>query len=425
MSKKNVMGVRSLKLFGLPVFEYRSELKNLGSLSQPTSDGISILSSQSKSGTNVNETTAMTYAPVFSCVRVISEALATMPLKPFYKDDKNKTIAKDTAAYQLLALRPNAFNSPSVFKDMMTATVILWGNSFAYIRRIGTKPIELEYIHPTKIEILEDKESRQLFYKLIDYGITVPATDMIHLRGLGTDKIGKSIIRYQMDTLGLGMGATDSTNEFFKNGAMVSGILSSDGNMTKEQRQNNKVSWDAAHSGTGNRMGTAVLGGGMKYQRIGIPPAEGQFLETQKYSALQTASIFKVPAFMIQAGENKFKDIQELNNWFLSNTLLPWIIRWEEELNQKIFTIQQRSSGRYYTKFNTAGLMRANKSETADFYTNMWNIGAYSINEIRDLEDQNPIDGGDDHYIPANNMVPIDLQKEHIEAQIQSLNKKN
>ena len=412
----------NLKVFGKSIIEMRSG--NTGTIENPGSD-LSFLGNSSSSGVSVTEETSITYQPVFSCVKVLSEALASMPFKAYKIDGRAKEIAYSTNAHQLLAIQPNSLMTPFVFKDMMMATALLWGNAYA-LKRYGADGVnELEYIHPSKVTVLVNKTTRQLFYQVTDDGINhiFDSSDMIHIRGFGDQYVGKSVIRMQMESVGLGMAATEISAEFFNNGAVVSGMLSTEGNLTKEQRRLNRENWQNAHSGQGNRQKVAVLSGGTKYTRIGIPPGEGQFIESRKYSANEIAGIFKVPPFMIAAGENKFKDIQELNTWFYTNALLPWIIRFEEEFNRKIFSMNEMLSGKYFTKMNANAILRANIDARAKWYKEMYNMGVYSINDIREREDENPIPDGDLHYIAANNMVPIAKQTEYIDAKIQALTK--
>ena len=414
-----------LKVFGKTIFEYRGASQGDNVSAESYGNVLGFYGNTSKSGAKVNEASAMGLAPYFAAVRVISEALAVMPLKPYQIKNGNKEVAKHLPAYRLLNLKPNNFSTPIVFKDLMIETAINWGNSYAYIRKSWAQPAECEYIHPTRVNLYLDKKNRELFYHLLDYDLTVPATEILHIKAFGNGILGKSLIRVHMETLGNGLATKDLSADFYKNGGVINGYLSSESNLTKDQRELNAQAWKLAHGqGGGQRYGTAVLGGGMKYNRVGVPPEEGQFIEAQKFTAQEIAAITKVPAFMIQAGENKFKDLESLNIWFYTNTLLPWAVRFEQELDVKMFTISQRESGLFYWKFSTNAILRGSIQARTDHYKQMAAIGALSINEIRDLEDKNPIENGNEHYIAANNMAPVGLQKDYMNAKINALNSK-
>lgn len=235
----------------------------------------------------------------------------------------------------------------------------------------------------------------------------LPIYDAAHIKGFGGSRYwGMSPIRYHAETIGLGLAAKKYGSQFFGGGGRPSGILidktpNAIGDVGKQHRTNLKSAWK--EGGIGNGSGrTALLSGDLDYKAITISPEEAQFLDTQKMNRSEIAGLFNVPSHMINDLEKAtFSNISEQAIHFVRHSIMPWVVRWEMELNRKLFTDMERRAG-YYVKFNLAGLLRGTAKERAEFYHYAITDGWMSRNEVRLLEDKNPRDGLDEMLVSVN-----------------------
>lgn len=360
----------------------------------------------------VNETTALQHGAVYSCVKVLSETIASLPLHVYERNGNTRQINSAHHVDFILSNQPNRWMTSFIFREIMMTNLCLNGNAYAFIERNGgNKPISLHWLNKEDVDIVSYK--KDIYYKVKDQGI-VQLEDMIHIPAFTLDGIvGLSPIAAARENIQLGLASQKFGHHFFKNGANLNGYITVPEVLTDEAYDRLKNSWDQRYSGHGKSSQTAILEQGSKYERIGIPPEDAQFLETRKFQVNEIARIFRVPPHMIGDLEKAtFSNIEHQSIEFVTHTIRPWLVRWEQELNRKLFRQDER--GKMYVKFNTNALLRGDAKARGDFYARLFNVGAISQNDIRALEDMNAVEGGDRYFVPLN-MIPTTKVDQHLD----------
>lgn len=366
-----------------------------------------ITGEQSAAGVNVTYERAIGISAVLACVRVIAETVASLPLKVYeVKEDGGKDEARNLPAYRLLHDSPNpAMNSMSV-RETITAYAVTRGNGYAELARNGRGEVaEIWPLNADRVTPEFADDGRTLLYRLKydnKEDRTLSADRVLHVPGLGFDGVsGLSVIGAAKDALGLSIAAEQYGSEFFANGSTPGGVLEHPGSLSLEAQKNLQRTWEAAHSGEGNRQRIAVLMEGMKFSAMTIPPEDAQFLETRKFQVNEIARLFRIPPHMIgDLDKATFSNIEHQGLEFVTHTLRPWLVRWEQELNRKMFTQAQR--GRYFAEHSIDGLLRGDIASRYSAYATGRNWGWLSVNDIRKRENLNPIPEGDGYLQPLN-----------------------
>lgn len=370
------------------------------------------------SGKAVTERSAMQMTAVYSCVRILSEAVAGLPLHLYkYTDSGGKAIALDHPLYHLLHDEPNPEMSSFVFRETLMTHLLLWGNAYAQIIRNGKNEIVALYpLMPNKMSVDRD-ESGHLYYtyyrgsdeaiKNKEFAVTLPPSDVLHIPGLGFDGlVGYSPIAMAKNAIGMAIACEEYGAKFFANGAAPGGVLEHPGTIKDPQRV--RESWQSTFGGSGNANKIAVLEEGMKYTPIGISPEQAQFLETRKFQINEIARIFRVPPHMVgDLEKSSFSNIEQQSLEFVKYTLDPWVIRWEQSIQRSLLSADEKS--RYFVKFNLEGLLRGDYQSRMNGYAIGRQNGWMSANDIRELEnlDRIPEEDGGDLYLINGNMLPL------------------
>jgi len=364
------------------------------------------------SGKPVNETTAMQMTAVYSCVRILSEAVAGLPLNIYcYNDSGGKERALKHPLYRLLHDEPNPEMTSFAFRETLMSHLLLWGNAYAQvIRNARGEVIALYPLMPDKMTVDRDNNGR-LFYLYqrgaedaravgSDRRVYLPPSDVLHIPGLGFDGlIGYSPIAMAKNAIGLAIATEEYGAKFFANGAAPSGVLEHPGTIKDPQRV--RDSWNAAYQGSANAHKIAVLEEGMKYTPIGISPEQAQFLETRKFQINEIARIFRVPPHMLADLEkSSFSNIEQQSLEFVKYTLDPWVVRWEQSMCRVLLSESEKPA--YFIKFNVDGLLRGDYASRMSGYATARQNGWMSANDIRELENLDRISpelGGDLYLI--------------------------
>lgn len=372
----------------------------------------------SSSGKAVTERSAMQMTAVYSCVRILSEAVAGLPLHFYrYTDDGGKEKAIDHPLYSLLHDEPNPEMTSFVFRETLMTHLLLWGNAYAQIIRNGKNEIIALYpLMPNKMDVSRDK-SGQLYYTYVtqpEEAHTMKGTvvylnpsEVLHIPGLGFDGlVGYSPIAMAKNAIGMAIACEEYGAKFFANGAAPGGVLEHPGTIKDPQRV--RESWQSTFGGSGNSNKIAVLEEGMKYTPIGISPEQAQFLETRKFQINEIARIFRVPPHMVgDLEKSSFSNIEQQSLEFVKYTLDPWIVRWEQSIRRALLTPEEKK--KYFVKFNLEGLLRGDYQSRMNGYAIGRQNGWMSANDIRELENQDkiPAEEGGDLYLVNGNMLPI------------------
>lgn len=372
----------------------------------------------STSGKRVNERSAMQMTAVYSCVRILSEAIASLPLHVYkYNENGGKEKAVDHPLYFLLHDEPNPEMTSFVFRETLMTHLLLWGNAYAQIIRNGKGEVVALYpLMPDRMTVNRDSNG-QLYYEYQvskDDALTVNGStvllkpnDVLHIPGLGFDGlVGYSPIAMAKNAIGMAIACEEYGAKFFANGANPSGVLEHPGTLKDPGRV--RDSWNAAFGGSGNAHKVAVLEEGLKYTPISISPNEAQFLETRKFQIDEIARIFRVPPHMVgDLEKSSFSNIEQQSLEFVKYTLDPWVSRWEQSIVRSLFSQTEKTT--FFVKFNVDGLLRGDYQSRMNGYATARQNGWMSANDIRELENLDRISAeeGGDLYLVNGNMLPL------------------
>ena len=372
----------------------------------------------STSGKQVTERSAMQMTAVYSCVRILSEAVAGLPLHLYrYKEGGGKEKAIDLPLYRLMHDEPNPEMSSFVFRETLMTHLLLWGNAYAQIIRNGKgEVIALYPLMPNKMRVERD-ENGSLYYEYIhssDEADTMKNTtvrltpyNVLHIPGLGFDGlVGYSPIAMAKNAIGMAIACEEYGAKFFANGAAPSGVLEHPGVIKDPQKV--REAWQSQFGGSQNANKIAVLEEGMKYTPISISPEQAQFLETRKFQINEIARIFRVPPHMVgDLEKSSFSNIEQQSLEFVKYTLDPWVMRWEQSLSRTLFTEEEKKT--LFFKFNVEGLLRGDYQSRMNGYATARQNGWMSANDIRELEnmDKIPAEQGGDLYLINGSMLPM------------------
>lgn len=370
----------------------------------------------SSSGRRVTERTAMQMTAVYSCVRILSETLASLPLHIYESSETNSRKATKHPLYKLLHDEPNPEMTSFIFRETLMTHLLLWGNAYAQIIRNGKGEVLALYpLMPDRMRV-DRNEYGQLYYEYMlsdsdanakESGVVRLSTqDILHIPGLGFDGlVGYSPIAMAKNAIGMAIATEEYGAAFFANGATPSGILTHPGVIKNPEAM--RESWSKGFGGR-NSHKVAILEEGMNYTPISIAPNEAQFLETRKFQLNEIARIFRVPPHMVgDLEKSSFSNIEQQSLEFVKYTLDPWVSRFEQAMTRRLLTDDEKK--KYYIKFNVDGLMRGDYQSRMNGYATARQNGWMSANDIRALENLDLIsdEEGGNLYLINGNMLPL------------------
>lgn len=376
-------------------------------------EAIGSLGGISASGVQVGDTIALRVAAVYACIKVLAESVAQLPLHVYVQDGESKKRAVDHPLYDVLANRPNSWQTSFEFRELMMVYLCLRGNAYAWINRVNGEIRELVPIHPDNVSISQNDDfSLEYTVNFKNKTEVYSQEDMFHIRGMTLNGVlGLSPISYARESIGLAVATEAHGSRLFKNGARPGGILSHPAKLSPEAATRLKASWQNATGGE-NQHGTAILEEGMKWNPMGLSNEDSQFLETRKFQVEEIARIFRVPLHMIQSTEKSTSwgsGIESLTLGFVKFSLLPWLKRWEQAISRDLFTKVERK--KYYAEYLVEGMERASVETRYKSYGMAIQNGIMNPNEARRRENMDPRAGGDDFWKPSNMMGDKDEQE--------------
>ena len=368
----------------------------------------------STSGKSVTERSSMQMTAVYSCVRILAEAVAGLPLHLYkYNESGGKERAAENQLYFLLHDEPNPEMTSFVFRETLMTHLLLWGNAYAQLIRNGKgEVIALYPLMPNRMTVDRDNKGR-LYYQYWrgkdeaklsrDNIVILQPSDVLHIPGLGFDGlVGYSPIAMAKNAVGMAIACEEYGAKLFANGATPGGILEHPGIVKDPAKV--RESWNAVYQGSSNAHRIAVLEEGMKYTPIGISPEQAQFLETRKFQINEIARIFRVPPHMVgDLEKSSFSNIEQQSLEFVKYTLEPWLVRWEQAMVRSLLSKTEKEQ--YFIKFNVDGLLRGDYESRMNGYATARQNGWMSANDIRQLENLDRIskkEGGDLYLINGN-----------------------
>jgi HK97 family phage portal protein len=366
------------------------------------------------SGKAVNERTAMQTSAVYACVRILAESVAGLPLHVYERTaNGSKSTKPSHPLYRLLHDEPNREMTSFVFRETLMSHLLLWGNAYAQIIRDGRGfPIALYPLLPDRMAVDRNESGELVYTYQSDKGqVKLRRENVLHIPGLGFDGlIGYSPIAMAKNAVGLALATEDYGATFFANGANPGGVLEHPGVIKPEQADRLRESWQSQFGGA-NAHKVAVLEEGLKFHQMSIPPEQAQFLETRKFQINEIARIFRVPPHMVgDLEKSSFSNIEQQSLEFVKYTLDPWVVRWEQSLQQALILPSEKAT--IFIKFNLDGLLRGDYQSRMQGYSTGIQNGFMSVNDVRGLEDMNLLtaeEGGDLHFVNGNMVKLADV----------------
>lgn len=361
---------------------------------------------QTSAGINVTPEVAMMSSAVYACVALIAETLASLPLITYRRlPNGDRERATQNPLYDLLHDQPNHYQTAFEFKEMMQGHAMMRGDAFAQKVPGPRGPVDqLIPLHPDRVTV-ERLNSRAIRYRVrneLGTETVFLQDEIFHLRGKGSDGLrGESVVGYARNSIGLALATEEHGGLFFKNGTNLSGILTTEQKLDAKVKARVGADWARLHSGRKNAHTAAVLEQGLKWQEMGMTNTDAQFLESRVFQLTDIARWFRVPPHMI--GETTKATswgtgIEQLSIAFVMYTLLPWMTRWQQAINRDLILAR----GQYFSEFLIDALLRGDITARYNAYNIGRNGGWLSVNDIRKMENQNSIPGGDIYLQPLN-----------------------
>ena len=355
-------------------------------------------------GVQVTEGKALGITAVYACVRVLSETVASLPLILYKRlSEGGKTRAVEHPLFHLLHVQPNKEMSAFQFKELLESHAAIYGNGYAQIVwNNSAEPTALWPLLPDKMDVARVNGEIVYQYDTGPKKVPIPAYQVFHLPGLGYDGVkGYNPVSLQMQMLGNTIATEEFTGRYWSNDSTPGGVLEHPGRMSDDAHLRLKGGWEKAHQDITQKHKVAILEEGVKYHQISIPPNEAQFIETRKYQLQDIARMFRMQPHMIQDLERAtFSNIEHQSLEFVRDTIRPWLVRWEQTILTKLLNPWERKE--YYAEFLVDALLRGDYETRMRGYRLALETGIYNVNEVREFENRNPRDGGEDYYRPLN-----------------------
>jgi HK97 family phage portal protein len=363
---------------------------------------------KSSSGEIVSNDKSLQLSTVFACIRAISEDVGKIPLK-LYKNVKprGKEVRSEHPVYRLLHDRPNPEMTAMTFRQTLTAHVLSWGNGFAEIERdIEGVPMALWPIKPNRVRVFR-LDDGQIWYEIRtddDQTAWLPSHRVLHVPGLGFDGlVGYNIIQYARECMGGVMATQKLSSSMFGSGIRSSGILTHPARLSPEAQDRLRQSFEKYSSSDALRL--MIIEEGMAYSPSTIPPQEAQFLETKQFSVPEICRWFRMPPSKVAdtTRAQGWSTLEQTNMNYVTDTLMPWFVRWEQEIWRKLLNPREQKKG-FFARHVMEGLLRGDIKTRYEAYRVGRNWGWLSADDIRELEDMNPLpdDVGQTYLMPMN-----------------------
>jgi len=371
--------------------------------------------------TPVNEKSVFGLSAYWAGVRRISESVAMLPVDVFKKVNGTRSMVDHPVEY-LLNAEANYQTCAFDFTQILITSAINHGNGLAIIERdrfgtpTGLVNVSREICEPLKyddelywkVEIKEAGNKKE--------SLLVKDRDIINLRGFGSDPvIGLSAIQAHKQNLGLSIAAQDYGADFYNKGTRIDGYIEYQGVLKPETKDSINQQWTNNYGANGTR-GTAILDAGSKYHRLGLPPQDAQFIETRRFQKNEIATILGIPSHMINEMDGAtFSNIEHQSIEFVTYGIGSWIEKIEQEYRRKL--LKESEKRNHYFKHNVDRLLRTDVKTKGEYYRLMTDIGAYTINDVLELEDRNSVPNGDERYVQINR-IPIEQMAEYYKKDI-------
>ncbi len=384
-------------------------------------------------GYTLSRKTAIQVAAVIRCVDVVAKTIASLPLNLLIDREKSKgkDKAKDHSLYKLLYRLPNRYTTAYDFWHMYISNLMLTSGAYAKIARDHNGFIRQLWNIPTaNVNRYYNKINGERYIVVTDYEGNIGKLregDYMYTPGfrLDKDETSEDALSIASEVLGLTFALNNYANDFFRNGSNLGGFVECDGELSDKSFKRFQDSWQESYAGVRNQHKVGFLEGGLKFNAIEQNPNDAQALESRKFAVVEICRIFGVPPHKVfELDRATFNNIEELNIEFVQEAITPCCVRLEQTMYKDLLTTKEQEN--YYAKFNINGLLRGNLEARGQFYHQMRNDGVYNANDIRDLEDMNPIskEEGGDAYLINGNMISLENAKNNLPKSMQGASKK-
>jgi HK97 family phage portal protein len=347
----------------------------------------------------VTEETALRLSAVYACVRLISDTISTLPYDQFVRRDGQRFPyrPKDTWVE-----RPSTEMPRTTFWKQVIVSLLLDGNAFIQVVRSGNEIVDLIPINPMQVRV-ERRNGTKVF--IVNGTMVMDTAQVLHVTEmmLPGEVRGVSRIKQAKEALGLGLALEEYAAQFFGNGAFAGGVLEFPDKLTPEQRKEIRETWNAQHQGAKRAHRVGMLWGGGKFNPMTVNPAESQLVDQRRFAIEEVARIFRVPPFMLGVSENAamaFASIEQQQLFFRQHTIQPYVEMLEDHFQALL------ENPNTFIKFNMSSIVRADLSSRYAAYNVALLAGFMSVNDVRALEDQGPVDAGDQYRVPLQN-IPL------------------
>ena len=381
--------------------------------------------SRTASGMRITDDSALNYSAVWAATRLLSSSIGWLPLDLFRRlPNGGRELADNDPRETLVHDRPNAEMGSMLWRCSMAAQQVNAGNAYSMIerRQIDGKPVALWPVHYTRVTPRRAVDGGLLYEVRNDNDKPdyIDAADMLHCPSMMSDDgiMGKGVIRNARESIGFGLATERYGANWFQGQGIPRVIVSHPSKLSPEARMNFRKEWREIHGGaTGDRV--ALLAEGATISPLNLSQEDSQFLQTRQHNIEEIARWYGVPPHKLQhLLRATFSNIEEQNIDFVIDSLIPWLKIWEQELWRKLLTPEEQSS--MFFEFNVMALLRGNSTGRAAYFQSMLTNGVMSRNEVRAIENYNPVEGGD-VYLVQGAMVPVDLLVEKMEAEIEAM----
>ena len=378
------------------------------------------------SGVDIDAASSLNFSAVFNAIQIIGGTLGSLPLHLYQKIGNRREKVTSEPLYNIMHSQPNPEMTAKQYREAIGAHVVSWGNSYSFINQTSTGSIaELWPIAPNRV--VPRRESDVMVYDVMigNEKKTFPREQILHIAGLGWDgMMGYSVLTKAREDISFGMAVSEFGARYFGSGMHPGAVISRPEGpaLGPEAYKNLRGALSDTYSSLGKSHQFMLLEDGMKFENLKLSPEDSQFLETRVYSIQEISRWFNIqPHKLKDHSRSTFNNIEALQIDHVVECIRPWLVTHEQTYNMQLLTPQMRQAG-FYFEHNVDGLLRGDSEKRAGLYKALWNMGAISQNEIREKENMNPIDGGDQYFVPMN-MVPSSMAKALAEAQIKAKSK--
>jgi HK97 family phage portal protein len=365
---------------------------------------------RSATGQTVNAETALTNTAVWNAVRILSGAIAGLPLILYQRrPGGGKDRAVDHPLYRLLHDAPTDRLTSFEWREMLAGHLELRGNAYAVIDADRRGVVQaLPPLHPDRITLVIAPDDTVWYrYQTRQGGmLTFREDEILHFRGFSSDGyVGKGTIEVAREAIGVALAAEEHTAKFYSNDATPGGVLKHKAKLSDQAYQRLKDSWEARFAGSGNAWKPAILEEGLEWQSLTMSRRDAQYIETRKFQIEEIARIFDLPPHMLKSMDRAtFSNIEHQGIEFVIWSLRARLVRMEQRLNKAL--LLERERGTYFFEFLVDGLLRGDMKTRYDAYNVGRTGGWLSADEVREIENMNPLPNGQGSiYLQPLNMA--------------------